>query len=85
MCKIITQFMLWLLITKCIVANHDCDWVRIIYQKMGGRVSNIPQDCCKMFGVACLDGHVLQITWGYQGLNGHIPPEIGNLVHLKWL
>jgi hypothetical protein len=74
-----------LLFTKCIVAVRDCDWVNIIYGKMGGDVSLLPQDCCLLKGVTCLDGHVIRIRWGYQGLNGYIPPEIGNLVHLKWL
>ena len=74
-----------LVLTKCIVAKHDCDWVKIIYQKMGGHVSLIPQDCCRMIGVACHDGHVVHITWDFHGLNGYIPPEIGNLLYLKHL
>jgi len=63
----------------------DCYWVNIIYQKMGGDVSMIRQHCCRMAGVVCHDGHVIHIRWAYQGLNGYIPPEIGNLVHLRWL
>jgi hypothetical protein len=77
--------MLWLLFTKCIVAENDCDWVKIIYQKMGGHYSMIPQDCCRMLGVACLDGKVIEIRWGYNNLNGCIPPEIGHLINLQLL
>ena len=85
MWTIITHCMLWLLFTKCIVAENDCDSVKIIYQKMGGDVSKIPQNCCRMLGVICHDGQVSYIRWGYHNLKGYIPPEIGNLVHLRWL
>ena len=85
MWTIITHCMLWLLFTECIHAIHDCDWVRIIYQKMGGNVSLIPQNCCRMARITCLYGKVIAIRWSYQGLNGKIPPEIGNLVNLKYL
>ena len=74
-----------LLFAKCIVAENDCDWVRIIYGKMGGHVSLIPQDCCLMNGVTCHDGHVIELRWRYQGLNGYIPSEIGHLINLRWL
>ncbi len=80
--------MLMLLFTT-ILAENDCDWVKIIYEKMGGDVSKIPQEnCCEkfeMFGISCHDGHIIQIRWGYLNLDGYIPPEIGNLVHLKSL
>ena len=79
---LLPQFMRKMYVTKNIA---DCDWVKIIYHKMGGHVSLIPQDCCRMNGVACFDGHVVHITWVFQGLNGYIPPEIGNLVNLRWL
>jgi hypothetical protein len=37
-------------------------------------------------GVYCTsDGKVIGIRWGSQGLVGSIPPEIGNLVNLKYL
>jgi len=85
MVTIIQKCMLWLLITKCIVAFSDCDWVKIIYGKMGGNVSLIPQDCCLMARITCHDGHVIRIRWGYQGLNGYISPEIGNLLNLESL
>ena len=74
-----------LLLTKCIVAKHDCDWVKIIYQKMGGDVSMIPQNCCRMLGVACHDGHVVGIYWSNKNLNGIISSVIGNLVNLESL
>ena len=76
--------MLMLFFTN-VLAENDCDWVKIIYEKMGRDISMTPQDCCKIFGVSCHDDRVIQIRWGYHNLNGHIPPEIGNLVHLKWL
>ena len=79
------SLILLLLFTKFIVAVSDCDWVKIIYQKMGGDVSRIPQNCCRMAGVTCHDGHVIELRWGYQGLNGYIPPEIGHLINLRWL
>ena len=86
MWTIITHCMLWLLVTECIVAKHDCDWVKIIYQKMDGDISlNRQENCCKMFGVRCDYGQVIGIHWGYQGLNGYIPPEIGNLINLEIL
>jgi len=52
---------------------------------MGGNVSLNPQNCCKMNGVACLDGKVIGIHWINQNLKGPIPPEIGNLVNLQRL
>ena len=74
-----------LLVTKCIVAAGECDGLKIIYQKMGGDVSIIPQNCSRMLGVACHDGHVIGINWSNNNLNGTIPPEIGHLVNLRWL
>ena len=68
--------------SECIA---DCNWVRIVYQKMGGDVSLIPQDCCRMNGVACHDGHVIAINWSNKKLNGTISPDIGNLLKLETL
>ena len=86
MWTIITHCMLWLLVTECIVAKHDCDWVKIIYQKMDGDISlNRQENCCKMLGVRCDYGQVIGIHWGYQDLSGYIPPEIGNLINLEML
>ena len=63
----------------------ECDWVRIIYGKMGGDVSEIPNDCCEMEGVKCEQGAVTMLRWNQQGLNGCIPAEIEKLTNLKVL
>ena len=70
---------------QSILAMTDCDWVRIIYLKMGGNVKLIPKDCCRMVGVECTDSHVTEINWNIQGLSGTIPAELGNLVNLQKL
>ena len=67
------------------ISRTDCHWVRIIYQKMGGNVKRIPDDCCRRNGIVCTDGHVTTINWNYLGLTGSIPPEIGMLVGLREL
>ena len=78
------RFLLKLLFGEEISAQ--CDWVRIIYEKMGGDVNSIPENCCQMDGVECSqDGHITGINWNQQGLTGSIPQEIGNLVNLKKL
>ena len=82
MWTMIPQFIKWPWFTECIA---DCDWLKIIYQKIGGDVSLIPQNCCRMLGVACQDGHVIGINWSNKNLNGTIQPEIGHLVNLRWL
>ena len=79
----IPRFLLKLLFGEEISAQ--CDWVRIIYEKMGGDVNSIPENCCQMDGVSCKDGHVKGILWIEQGLTGSIPQEIGNLVDLQQL
>jgi hypothetical protein len=82
----ISHFLFWLLLSKFILAETDCDWLRIIYSKMGGDVQKIPQNCCRMDGVECTeDGYVTAIDWNHQGLSGSIPKELGNLVYLEWL
>ena len=82
MWTIIPQFMKYPWLSEYIA---DCDWVNVIYRKMGGHVSMIPQDCCRMLGVACHDGHVIAINWSYHKLNGYIPPDIVHLISLRWL
>ena len=79
----ITQLLLWPLLTQCILAANDCHWVRVIYGKMGGDVSDILEDCCRMEGVICEQGRVTDLFWFDQGLAGFIPAEIGNLVNLQ--
>ena len=82
--KMMTQLLLWPLLTQCILAaNDDCHWVRVIYGKMGGDVSDILEDCCRMKRVICEQGRVTVLSWGNKGLKGYIPPEIGNLVNLQ--
>ena len=86
MLKMITQFLLWLLLPECILAQTDCPYLVYIYFKMGGDVSKIPQNCCEMFRVQCSqDGHVTEINWNQQDLTGSIPQEIGNLKNLEML
>jgi hypothetical protein len=82
MWTMISQFMKWSWFNKCIA---DCDWVKIIYKKMGGDVSMIPQNCCRMNGVKCYDGLVIGINWSNKNLNGTISPDIGNLENLNRL
>jgi hypothetical protein len=84
--KMLTQFLSKLFPFLLIPAQPDCDWVQIIYSKMGGNVNSIPRDCCRMDGVRCnSDGHVTELIWVYQDLTGFIPPEIGNLANLQKL
>jgi hypothetical protein len=86
MLTMIPHLILWLLFNQCILAETDCDWVRIIYSKMGGDVNSVPQDCCRMDGIHCSeDGHVIKISWNHQGLTGSLPQEVGNLLNLEWL
>jgi hypothetical protein len=70
---------------QSISAMTDCDWVRIIYQKMGGNVKLIPKDCCSMNEIRCINGYVTDINWNNQLLTGFIPSELGNLVNLQKL
>lgn len=37
------------------------------------------------FGVSVVNGHVVQLSLSANNLSGSIPPEIGNLTHLKEL
>jgi hypothetical protein len=81
----IPQLMLWLLFNQCILAETDCDWLRLIYYKMGGDVNSVPRDCCRMDGVRCTDGYVKNLFLDSRGLTGSLPEELGNLVNLEWL
>ena len=85
MLTMIPKLMLWLLFNQCILAKTDCDWLVIIYSKMGGDVNSVPQDCCRMDGVECNDGHVKSLFWYSRGLTGSFPKELGNLVNLEGL
>jgi hypothetical protein len=80
----IPKFLLWLLFNQCILAQAtECDWVRIIYEKMGGNVLHIPEDCCTMIGIHCAFGRIARIDWSNEELTGTIPPELGNLIVLS--
>lgn len=89
----IPQFLLKLLFGQDILSQTgpgiavrtECDWLRIVYQKMGGNVLDIPRDCCKMYGVRCRNGDVTSINWINQALTGSIPSEIRHLVNLQSL
>ena len=83
--RMITQLLLWPLLTQCILAETDCYWVTIIYGKMGGDISQIPLNCCNMPGVSCDEGRIAALNWDNQGLSGSVPPEIGNLKNLRLL
>jgi hypothetical protein len=84
MFEMISKLLLWLLLSKCILAETECDWLRIVYEKMGGDARTIPQDCCQMDGVFCnSDGHIVNILWPSYGLTGFIPQEIGMLTNLE--
>ena len=53
---------------------------------MGGDVSDILEDCCRMKGIKCdRENHVIGLFWAWKSMKGIIPPEIGNLVNLKRL
>ena len=86
MLTMIPHLILWLLFNQCILAKTDCDWLRIIYSKMGGNVNSVPQDCCRMDGVRCTqDGYVKNLFLDSRGLTGSIPQELGNIVNLQKL
>jgi hypothetical protein len=83
--QMIPQFLVWLFSIQESTPQTDCDWLRIIYQKMGGNVKWIPRNCCRMVGVECTDDHVTRIHWCYDYFSGSIPLEIGMLTDLKYL
>jgi hypothetical protein len=82
----IPKFLLWLLFNQCILAQAtECDWVRIIYRKLGGNFRWIHPDCCTMNEIICTDGYITEIRWHNLRLKGSIPPELENLVNLQKL
>jgi len=40
---------------------------------------------CRWHGVGCRNGHVVNLDLMYNQLNGSLPPELGNLIHLQSL
>ena len=81
-----SQILFLFLFTRCILAHNECDLLKIIYEKLGGNVLDVPEDCCRMNGVTCtVNGHVTAISWSHQNLTGSIPPEIGMLANLQEL
>jgi hypothetical protein len=45
----------------------------------------VDQMPCSWYGVICQEGHVVDLQLYYNQLSGSLPPEIGNLPHLKRL
>eukprot|EP00833_Pecoramyces_ruminatium_P004153 jgi/Orpsp1_1/1178185/evm.model.c7180000064356.1 len=42
-------------------------------------------NCCLEKGITCENGYIIKIEVAYHGLNGTIPPELGNLSKLEYL
>ena len=45
----------------------------------------VDSDPCNWYGVTCMGGHVTNLDLSGNGLNGTLPPELGNLIQLTWL
>ncbi len=79
------------------IPKTEKDALIALYQATGGNSSwkintnwnNVKSNACLWHGVTCdeLDGqdHVIKLDLGANGLNGRLPPEIGNLVMLREL
>lgn len=79
------HLLIWLLSTQFILAETDCDWIKIIYKKLGSDISNV-DDCCSLDHITCdEESRVITIIWDSTDLTGYLPPEIGNFVNLKHL
>jgi len=67
---------------QALVALHKStngpNWV----ENNGWLISNTP---CTWSGIGCTDGHVSHINLLYNQLTGTLPPELGNLSHLREL
>src|SRR5512140_3553024 len=70
---------------------EECQALVAIYKSTNGEswedhsgwlVSQAP---CSWVGVICEKGHVVELQLYYNQLSGSVPPEIGNLTHLKAL
>lgn len=70
----------------------ECEALAVLYETTDGKnwddhtgwkQNNTP--CDYWNGVSCVDGHVQKLDLAANGLNGTIPPEIGNLTNLQYL
>ena len=76
------MIMMMLQTIQCIT---DCETVVAIYKAMGGKEFDVDRPC-GIQGVTIDDhGRVVEIYWNFKGLQGSIPPEIGDLRHLRFL
>jgi hypothetical protein len=59
-------------------STHGINWI----ENRGWLVTNTP---CTWSGIECTGGHISYISLGYNKLTGILPPELGNLSHLRVL
>jgi len=74
------------------ISQDECQALVALYNSTGGTTSiamttwlqpdSLP---CSWSGITCADGHVTEIQLLRAGLNGVIPPELGNLTSLQTL
>ncbi|MEN8221607.1 MAG: hypothetical protein ABFS56_35755, partial [Pseudomonadota bacterium] len=77
-CEKVTQIP----ITECqaLIALYDATDGKYWVNSNGWTVINNP---CNWYGIYCSDGHITTIELSSNRLTGTIPPEVGNLTHLK--
>lgn len=63
----------------------ECAQVISIWLTAGGSPDAVLDDCCQMIGVGCFGSKVDSIFWDDKGLSGIIPPEIGDLINIRYL
>ncbi len=85
--------------TTCYSSSYQCCWVKRSWELMGKTTSVSSTNataCCNYLGsttqssgipgVTCgFNGYPIEINWNSQGLQGQIPPEMGNLKPLRRL
>ena len=80
-----TSITLFGCVTTCTSTSPQCCWVVRIWKLMGKTTNVSPTSstaCCSMTGVTCDNTNkVRKIVWGFKGLSGSIPAEIGNLIN----
>jgi hypothetical protein len=73
------------------ITMEECQVLVAIYESTSGEswVDNTgwlaSQTPCSWYGVICEQGHVVELQLYYNQLSGSLPPEVGNLTHLKAL
>jgi hypothetical protein len=73
------------------IAVEECQVLVALYESTnGGNWEDnsgwmVDQTPCSWYGVICQQGHVIELQLYYNQLTGFLPPEIGNLPHLKSL